>query len=583
MANTPFKESDELITAGEAACRALQRRNINTAFCLSGAAHTYLLRDMERLSFKIVSTRTEASTVAAADGYARIKGAPGIAMVAGKQGLPNTLGGICTAQMACSAIVVLASVYAPNSREALDEEPSDQLAMVRPYSKWARIAPSPERLEEFLEAALHSAASGRPGVAVLGIPTQYPKEKITATTSMVAVKSPPSVPTPDADAIIKAAELIKKAERPLVLAGSGAAYADAQAEIRDLTALGLPVFGHALGRGLASEDMERGFPWPLAQVAAKNADVVMAVGIRLSQRIGFGMAPRFANDAKFIQVDIEASEIGRTRHINVPITGDAAASVGGVASILREQSYKAPPTDWINHALVERRKRVAELAAEKEGPIHPLAIGRKLMEIMPEDTIFVSDGADIYNWMSAIVRIRRPRSYMDHYPLGSMGIGFGLALGAAAASQEIAKETGSQARPVVLVTGDGSFGYYNAELNAARICDLPFLCIVANDGAWGTEKNSHLMHFDHAINCELGQWDYELIGKAFDCYGEKITKLSAVGPAIERGIHADRPTVLNILTDPDAGLARKQDPRLKMVTFEDLPASHDALYQTDLE
>lgn len=583
MSNASSKERDEFITAGEAACRALQRRNIKTVFCLSGAAHTYLLRDMERLAFRIISTRTEASTVAAADGYARIKGTPGVAMVAGKQGLPNTLGGICTAQMACSALVVLASVHAPNSREALDEEPNDQLAMVRSYSKWARIAPSPERLEEFLEAALHSATSGRPGVAVLGIPTQYPKEKIIRTASMVAVKSPPSVPAPNAAAIAEAAELIAAAERPLVLAGSGAAYANAQAEIRDLAALGLPVFGHALGRGLAPEDMERGFPWPLAQVAAKNADVVAAIGIRLSQRIGFGMAPRFAKSAKFIQIDVEGSEIGRTRHIDVPITGDAGAGAGAIVSTLREQGYKAPSTGWIDDALAERRKRVASLAAEKEGPIHPLAIGRKLMEIMPADTIFVSDGADIYNWMSAIVRIRAPRSYLDHYPLGSMGVGLGLALGATAASQEIAKETGGPARPVILVTGDGSFGYYSAELNAARMCGLPFLCIVANDGAWGTEKNSHLMHFDHAINCELGQWDYELIGKAFGCYGEKITELSDVGPAIERGVRADRPTVLNILTDPDAGLARKQDPRLKMVTFEDLPASHDALYQTDLE
>lgn len=564
------------ISGGEVICRILSRHDVNTAFCLSGAAHTYLLGDMARLGFKVVSTRTETSTVGAADGYARAKGGFGVAMIVGKQGLPNSLGGIRTAQLACSPVLVFASVYEAASGEAMDEEPNDQLAMVRPYAKWARIIPSPDRIEEFVNAAIHRATTGRPGVAVIGIPTRYGAAMVEMATTFSSAKLAPGLPEPDLAAIEEAADLIASAERPLILCGTGAALSGAGPQVRALTAMGLPVFGHALGRGLAPEDMETGFPWPLAQVAAKRADLVVSLGIRFTQRIGFGMSPRFDAAAKFIQIDIDSSELGRNRRIDVPIVADAGKAATALIAALERRGFKAPASGWINEAIAVRSARLDELGRDETGPIHPLRIGRELMKQMPEDTIFVADGADIYNWMSGVVRMRSDRSYMDHYPLGSMGIGTALALGAAGAAQEMAAKSGTPARPVVLVTGDGSFGYYTAEFNSAQLAGLPFTCIISNDGAWGTEKNGHLMHWDESVNCELGQCDYHLIGQAYGCNGEKIVEIADLAPAIARALVSDRPTVLNVLTDRDAGLVRKQDPRLQMVTFEDLPSSLDA-------
>lgn len=567
---------DGKVSAGELVCRILKQHDVNTVFCLSGAAHAYLLGDMARLGVKIVSTRTETGTVSAADGYARVRGRFGVAMIAGKQGLPNAVGGVQTAQVACSPVIVMASVSEARSEEAMDEEPNDEFAMVRPYAKWARIVPSPDRLEEFFNAAVHRATTGRPGVAVIGIPTRFAKAMVETATTFSSAKSRPSRAAPDAPSIEDAARLIAGAERPLILVGSGAALAEAGPEVRALAALGLPVFGHALGRGLAPEDMESGFPWPLAQVAAKSADVVVSLGIRFTQRIGFGMSPRFHPQAKFVQVDIDPTEIGRNRRIDVPIAADAKLAAAALVDALQARSFKGPAKGWIHEALANRTARLDELGRAETGPIHPLRIGRELMARMPADTIFVSDGADIYNWMSGVVRIRHDRSFMDHYPLGSMGVGTPLALGATAASREMAAAAGTAPRPVVLVTGDGSFGYYTAEFNSAKLSDLPFTCIISNDGAWGTEKNGHLMHWDHSVNCELGQCDYHLIAQAYGCIGEKVTEAAEVGPAIDRALKADRATVINVLTDPDAGLARKQDRRLQMVTFEDLPSSLDA-------
>lgn len=570
------------VRAGELVCNALQHCDVSSVFCLSGAAHSHLLRDMDRLGFNIISTRTEPGTVAAADGYARVSGNIGVAMVVGKQGLPNCIGGIRTAQMACSPILVMAHVYEQKSLESMDEEPNDQLAMVRPYAKWARVVPSPERLEEFVNAAIQRAISGRPGVAVIGIPVQFPMAMVTSKPLVDAPKTQLSLPHADPKAIHQAADLIRSAKRPLILVGSGTANAEAGPEVRALADMGIPVFGHALGRGIVPEDLDKGFPWPLAQVAAKQADLVISLGMRFSQRIGFGMAPRFALDAKFIQVDIDGSELGRNRKIDIPIVADAKAAAGALVETLEASSYTAPDRSWVGGQIANRVARLEELGQEKEGLIHPLQIGRGLMERMPADTIFVSDGADIYNWMAGSVRMRSERSYMCHYPLGSMGICMGLALGAAAATQEISEKTGTRPRPVVLVTGDGSFGYYTAELNSAMLGGLPIKCIVANDGAWGTEKNGHLLHWDTSINCELGQCDYHLIGQAYGCQSEKVSDASQLGEALDRALAAPGPVVLNVLTDPDAGIARKTDKRLQMVTFEDLPSNQDAHNVMDL-
>ncbi len=569
-------------TGGQAMVEVLRATGLRTVFSLAGAAHAPLLRDLELAGFHIVSSRHEAATVAAADGFARVSGLPGIAMIAGHQGLPNAIGGIRTAQLACSPVVLLASIN-EGSAESMDEETNDGLDMVKPYVKWARTVTNVDRIEEYLNAAIHQARSGRPGVAVLGIPTHLEAAPLRADRAVPTAKTVPAQAQPAAQAIAELADAIAQAQRPLVLSGSGAALSGAGPALRQLAQeFGLPVFGHALGRGLVPEDLDHGYPWALAQVAAKHADLVIAIGIRLQQRIGFGMAPRFAEAAVFAQVDIDAGEIGRTRTIDLPIQGDAAATVAALVKVLAERGQARFARDWVVEALAERLARIDELGRDEAAPIHPLRIARTLMERLPPETIFVADGADVYNWMSALMRMHSDRCYLDHYPLGSMGIGTPLALGAAAAARQIAEDTGTPPRPVVLVTGDGSFGFYPAELNSAALSGLKIVCLISNDGNWGTERNALLTRYGTTVNCVLGQRDYHLVAQGFGVAGEKIDRPADLAPAIDRALAADGTTVLNVLTDPDAGELRKRDPRLQMVTFEDLRSSLDAHHAMEL-
>ncbi|WP_230293620.1 thiamine pyrophosphate-binding protein [Croceicoccus sp. Ery5] len=569
-------------TGGEVMIEVFRQYGLRTVFCLAGAAHAPLLRDLEQTDFHIIPSRHEASTVAAADGFARVTGLPGVAMIAGHQGMPNALGGIRTAQLACSPVVLLASV-SESAEESMGEETNDGLDMVKPFVKWARTVHDANRLEEFLNAAFHQALSGRPGVAVLGIPTHLEGEAVDLAKRIPSRKLPVAAPQPAGEMIAGLADALAKAKRPLILAGTGAALSGAGAALRELAhACDIPVFGHALGRGLVPEDMVHGFPWALSQVAAQKADLVIAVGIRLQQRIGFGMAPRFAEDAVFAQIDIDAGEIGRTRTVELPIQGDAKAGVEMLNAELARRGAPSFGTGWVNDALAERLERVAGLGRDNSRPLHPFAIARTLMDKIPEDTIFVADGADVYNWMSAEMRMRSERCYLDHYPLGSMGIGTPLAIGAAAGARQQAEDSGNARRKVVLVTGDGSFGFYPAEFNSAVIAGLELTCIISNDGNWGTERNALLTRLGTTVNCVIGQCDYHLVAQGFGAVGEKVETAQELADAVDRALAHKGATVLNVITDPDAGEERKTDPRLRMVTFEDLKSSLNAHHSMDL-
>ncbi|PHX99201.1 MAG: hypothetical protein CK529_10485 [Rhodospirillaceae bacterium] len=569
------------LTGGQVMSRILQNYSIRTVFCLAGAAHAHALYAFADDGISVISGRHETGSVGAADGYARITGRPGIAMIAGFQGLPNAMGGVRTAQLACSPVVLILSLHAANTRESAGEETNDGLDMVKPFAKWAKVVPDAARLPEFIHAALFHAMSGRPGVAVLGIPQSFESTIIEGMFDLAARQLRPAGSEPSHAGIAQAAMLLQNAKRPLIIAGSGAAWSDAGEPLRQLaSAQNIPVFGHALGRGLVPEDMDLGFSWSLAQVAAKKADVVLAVGARLTQRLGYGLAPRFKVNAKIIQIDIAAEEFARNRPVDVALHGDAKLAVMKLFTALGD-SKRAKPL-WVMEAMAERLSRIDSLGRQSSGPIHPYRLGRDLMDVMPEDAIFIGDGADILNWMLGVTKVKTPRSYLDHYPLGSMGIGTPLALGAAAGERELAAEAGRPTRRVVLVTGDGAFGFYSSELNAMTLAGLNIAIIIGNDGGWGTERNGQLHSSGRNINCDLGFCDYHLIGHAYGCAGERVEKIDDVKPALQRALSADRTTVLNVITDPKAGLMRKQDPRLQMITFEDLPASHKAHASPDL-
>lgn len=569
-----------VLTGGMVISRTLQQFGIKSVFALAGASHSFLLDALDKDGFKIVSGRHETATVAAADGYSRVTGKVGVALIISDQGMPNAVTGVLTAFEACSPVLVLVARLPTGWIEPDAQMDHDELALMRPICKWARTVHSADRLREYVEVACRKALSGRPGPVVLQVPQEFLGAAVEDAHELDAAltETPKSEASPES--VQAAAALLAKARRPLIIAGSGAARGNAGEGLRALSrGYNIPVLANALGRGLVPEDDGLGWSWPLAQVAAKEADVVMWAGARMTQRLGYGMAPRFAANAKFIQIDIEAEEIGRNRPIDVPIVGDAGAAVAAIAAAMKKNKAKARPEPrWLKKAVRARLERIDELGREETGPIHPYRLARELVARMPENAIYVGDGADIQNWMHAILRIKQCPGFMDHYPLGSMGIGTPLALGAAAGAREIALETNTEPRPVVLVTGDGSFGFYPSEYNGAALAGLKIVTLISNDGAWGTERHGQLQALKRSVNTELGDVRYDLIAKGYGAGAERVTEIPGLGPAIERAFAATGPYVIDVVTDPMAGKVRKEDPRVQTIAFEDLAQSRKKHY-----
>lgn len=568
----------------EIIAQILAAHHVRTVFCLAGTAHTHLLVALEARAIRVVSCRHETNTILAADGYARVSGQVGVALIKNEQGLPNAMTGICTANAACSPVLILSSLAPRGHLESGADYGAAELDMAQGAAKWVRTVPKADRLAEYVAAGLRQAMEGRPGVALLGLPQEFEAQAVEALASVPSHPKASRMRPVDAD-ISALADAVMEAKRPMLLAGFGATLSGAGPVLRRLAERWrLPVLGNSMGRGLVPEDDRLGFSWPLAQVAARDADFVLACGLRFTQRMGYGLPPRFGKEARFAQIDIHAEEIGRNRPVDIALQGDVTATLEALEAELDRRGYAgAGEPDWVLAAMSRRLARIDELGRDMAAETHPYAIGRALEAHLPADAVVVGDGADILNWLHGVYRVKSPRAYMDHYPLGSMGVGTGLALGAAAALRDEAEREGrAEPRKLVLLTGDGAFGFYCGELHSFQHGDFPIMVIVANDGAWGTEHHGQKKALGRSYNCLLGKSDYEKIGMAFGFDGAKIEKPAEVEGAIATALKAGGRTILNILTDTDAGLVRKTDPRVQTVAFEDLASSLKNHYTPDV-
>lgn len=553
--------------------QVLHQFQVRSVFALGGASHSHLLAALDDANIDIISTRHETGTVGAADGYARVAGGLGVALIIADQGVPNAITGIATAFHAASPVLILVARSPESWAEAQAEQDEDKQALVGSICKWSRTVPSADRLAEYVEVGARQALAGRPGPTVLVIPQDY----FTATVvPPPATKQSRPLPAPSATSVEALADLVAGAKRPLFITGAGAARGGATGPLREIASrYGVPVVGNGLGRGVVAEDHQTGFSWPYAQIAAHQADAVVLVGARLRQRLGFGLPPRFDPAAQFAQIDLVADEFHRNRFIDVPIAADAGLTTQALLAALPHRKLSIE-RGWLGNALRERDARVDEVATgAADSPVHPSALARVLQRHRPAGGIYVGDGANIQNFMYSGIRVSRAGGFLDHYPLGSMGIGLPLALGAAVAERDLASDRGVSPQPVLLVTGDGSLGFYLAELASLVQAQLPVVIVVGNDAAWGTERHGQLQALKRTVNTDLGWQAFDLVAKGLGCEGQRIETLAGLGPLLDEAFKHKGPTLFDVVLDRDAGALTKTDPLLGMIMFNDLATGRE--------
>jgi len=528
---------------------AAARLGVATFFTLVGDHLNEVLAVAVRRGIRIIDMRHESGVTHAADAWARIHRKPALSLVTGGPGHTNSLTGVATANLAGSPLIAV-SGSRPSTlagRQAFQD--IDQVAMARPVVKWAAEVPDAAHIPSYLQRAYAEADSGRKGAVHLTIPVDLLAAPVAPVAPVVApgpegTPLPPvSFPAPD---IHRAIALLRAAQRPILIAGSGVWWARAEEALRRFIEIAqIPLYTITMGRGTVSDDhpLVMGYADPAlnhaVHTAFREADLFLIVGKRIDYRLALGGSRLFPPEARFIQIDIHPQELGLNRPLDAAICADARLALEALAEAAGPQPWPRRP--WLERLRALRRDweaTLAQAASDDASPMHPAALCRELSQALPRDVLYSWDGGDFVHWGRALLPAREPGGWLRLGPLGAIGSSLPNAL---------ALQLAHPRRPVAVITGDGALGFYIAEMDTAVRHKLPIVVIVGNDAGWGLERELQSFAYGGVtVACELQSTPYDVIMKGFGGGGETIERLEQVRPAVQRAFASGVPYCLNV-------------------------------------
>ena len=538
---------------------ALKLNDIHTIYGLPGIPITDLTRMAQAEGMRVISFRHEqnAGNAAAIAGFLTQK--PGVCLTVSAPGFLNGLTALSNATTNCFPMILISG---SSEREIVDlqqgdYEEMDQLAIAKPLCKAAFRVLHAEDIGVGIARAIRAAVSGRPGGVYLDLPAKLFSQEMDVAAgkaSLIKVVDPAPRQLPAPNAIERAISLLKGAKKPLILLGKGAAYAQADADIRALVEKsGIPYLPMSMAKGLLPDTH------PQSAAAARSfvlpeADVVMLIGARLNWLLSHGKGKTWGGkDAKawggqkFIQIDISPQEMDSNVAIDAPIVGDIGSCVSALLAQVGQLSK--PPADWLN-AIEERKtknvSKMAETLAKDPVPMNfhsALNVVRDIFKAHP-DTLLVNEGANALDFTRSIVDMYKPRKRLDVGTWGIMGIGMGFSVAAAV-------ETGL---PVIAIEGDSAFGFSGMEVETICRYNLP-VCVVImnNNGVYrGTDVNP-TGGSDVAPTVFVKNARYDMLMQAFGGVGVNATTPAELRQGIEEALRSRKPTLINAVIDETAG------------------------------
>jgi acetolactate synthase-1/2/3 large subunit len=527
-----------IITGSEVLARALKAQGADTFFYIMGGPMIETEAELLRLGVRGIDTRHEQAAAMEAHAWTRLSRRPGVCMGASGPGTTNLLTGVANAWAdACPLVAVGgSSPRVQFGMEAFQE--MDQVAVFRPVTKWAERVYDTRRIPEMVDMAFRQATAGRPGPVYLDLPGDVVHEKIEESS---LTYPGPWKPSPrslgDPAAIREAVALLARAERPLIIAGSGVLWSEGAAALKAFVeATGVPFYTTPISRGLIPEDHHLAFL--NARVRAfSEADVLFVVGTRFNYIIQFGRPPRFASDLKVIQIDVDAGRLGGNRPVEVPVVGDAKAVL---EQLTAEAAGKVDPgrfRGWISKLRVLDAEKQAEMdkaMSTEQVPIHPLRLCKEVRDFLRRDAILVVDGQEILNFGRQSIPTYMPGHRLNSGSFGCMGVGLPFAVGAKVARPDA---------QVVALHGDGSYGINAMEIDTAVRHNIPVMVVISNNGGWTADPQQD------KPGRNLGYTHYERVAKELGAHGEFVEKPNDIRPALERAWASGKPSVVNVITD----------------------------------
>ena len=419
----------------------------------------------------------------------------------------------------------------------------DQMNLYESITTWSRVCYNTERIPEYVAMACRQALSGRLGPVYLELPqdvlyAKVPKSKV----SFPARYRTTSRPRADRQSLRKAAEILSKAERPVIIAGTGCLFSGAgDALVAFAEHAGIPVLTHAGGRGV----MPDSHPLALCPAGASEmggallrSDAILMLSVRLDFMLGYGRA--LPKTTKVVQVDIEPARIGFNRGPDVGIFADVRL----VLEDLLAEVPKNPSRPWVADIAEMKEANEKRRARTKldSVPIHPRRLAQDVRDVCGTDPIYVIDGGFASLWGLETLPAERPGGVIGTLsgPMGCLGVGLPYALAAKAAHPD---------RPVVLFVGDGSFGLNVVEIDTAMRYDLPVTCVIANDQAWGMIKVGQIATYgrDRVVGSELGLVRYDKWVESMGGHGEFVERPEEIKPALERALKSGKTSCVNVM------------------------------------
>jgi thiamine pyrophosphate-dependent acetolactate synthase large subunit-like protein len=532
-------------TGAELFIQAARQLGVSQIFTLVGDHLNHVLVEAAHAGLRILDMRHESGVTHAADAWARITRRPSISLVTGGPGHTNSLTGIATAHLAGSPLIAVSGSRPAALAGCVGFQDIDQVSIARPVAKWAAEPSSAAEIPSCLGRAYAEAGSGRKGAVHLTIPVDLFTANV-ENPPRFAMPAEETAPAPGAREIEQAIALLRTAERPVAIAGSGVWWSRAERELRAfIETTSLPLYTITMARGLVPDDHPLCFGYadpalnPAVRAAFQEADVFLVIGKRIDYRLAMGGARLFAPHARFIQVDIHPHELGLNRKLDVAICADAKATLRALAE---SWSARSSIAQWIEHLRQLRREwdeQVAKIAGDTAAPIHPAAFYRELKSALPPETLFAWDGGDFAHWGRVSISARTAGGWLRLGPMGTIG---------SSLPNGIALQLAHPGKPVAVITGDGALGFYLAEMDTAVRHKLPIVVIVGNDAGWGLERElqSATTGVHETVSCELRRTRYDIIMQGFGGAGETIDSLGQVRPAVERAFSSGAPYCLNV-------------------------------------
>ena len=530
--------------AGELIALALKRAGVSHLFTLNGAHIWPVLIGASEHGIRIIDTRHEQSAAFAAEGWAKVTRQCGVASVTAGPGVTNSVTAIAQAQSADSPMLVIGG-RAPEARWGMGSlQEMDHVEVVRSLTKKALTLGSAEDAYGTAAELIRTAMSRRTGPVFMDIPLDvlFGAADIPEATEHL---TPDLGPPPDPDTIAQIARLIREADRPAVIAGGGVWWAHAEEELKRLVEVAhLPLNVNGMARGVLPPGHPLFFPRARGKTLGE-ADLILVIGALLDFRLNFGQPPVFAEGAKLVYLDVDDHR--KHRPAEAAIYGDLRASLAALAA-----AAAAPERpEWLarlRESEAAARGRDAALMQVDSSPVHPARLIAEVDRFADPEAIVVGDGGDFVSFAGRLIERRQPGLWIDPGPFGALGSGPAYAMAARLARPD---------RQVVLLSGDGAFGFSAMEFDTMVRHRIPVVCVVGNNGIWALEKHPMQSMLGMSVAADLGHnTRYDKVVEALGGYGEMVERPEQIRPALERAFASGLPACVNVICDPQAEYPR---------------------------